>query len=342
MLRIDRLATSPWSTSRSLLAMTAAVLRSARRADVVTAHHMLSTAYLVGIAGSVTGTPAVIVPAATATRADSDLGSMVGGSISARIRRICSIPIRRRGIAVAISNDIGADLLRLGFRRVVHIPNGVVDPGRVDRARLRAQLYEPLHIPFAAKVVAAAGRLEKVKGFDVLLDAWAHSREAADECVLIIVGSGSESTALQNQSLDLGIATSVRFLPASRHAADFLAAADLVAVASRSEGLSNVLLESMAAGVPVVATRVSGNVDLIRDGDNGRLVPPEDPEALAAAICELLDDPGDIGKRGRESVLSGCELGRVVDLYERLFARARDIPEGLTTEEQLAQCFSEA
>jgi glycosyltransferase involved in cell wall biosynthesis len=79
----------------------------------------------------------------------------------------------------------------------------------------------------------------------------------------------------------------------------------------------------MAAGVPVVATVVSGNVDLIRDGDNGRLVPAEDPKALARALFEVLSDPGGMGSRGRDTVLARCEIGRVVDRYEELFRRLR-------------------
>jgi glycosyltransferase involved in cell wall biosynthesis len=99
----------------------------------------------------------------------------------------------------------------------------------------------------------------------------------------------------------------------------YLAAADVVAIPSRYEGMSNVLLEAMAAGVPVVATSVSGNVDLIEDGVSGRLVPRDDPDALAAALSDVLASPGDLGARGREIVRRTCEMSHVVDLYEEHF-----------------------
>jgi glycosyltransferase involved in cell wall biosynthesis len=96
---------------------------------------------------------------------------------------------------------------------------------------------------------------------------------------------------------------------------------------SLSEALSNVVLESMAAGVPVVATRVGGMTEAVRDGENGLLVPPADPDALADAVCRLLDAPtlaGRLAKAGRQSV-ERYSMDRMVEstacLYERLLNR---------------------
>jgi glycosyltransferase involved in cell wall biosynthesis len=171
-------------------------------------------------------------------------------------------------------------------------------------------------------VVAAAGRLVDWKGFDVLLAAWARLQGERSRRCLVIVGSGPEEHALRTIAGKLGVNDSVHFVPNSYDAADYLAAADLVVVPSDYEGMSNVLLEAMVAAVPVVATRVSGAVDLIIDRVNGCLVPPRDPEALAAAIDEMLRSPGRLGRRSRETVLAQCELRHVVDLYEQAFQHA--------------------
>jgi L-malate glycosyltransferase len=89
-----------------------------------------------------------------------------------------------------------------------------------------------------------------------------------------------------------------------------------------SEGLSNALLESMAAGLPVVATRVGGSPEIVEDGVNGLLVPPADAEALAGAICRLLDDrtlANNLGQAGRRLVLSRYSLAQAVATTERLY-----------------------
>jgi glycosyltransferase involved in cell wall biosynthesis len=92
----------------------------------------------------------------------------------------------------------------------------------------------------------------------------------------------------------------------------------------------------MVAAVPVVATAVSGSVDLIVDGENGRLVPPSDPEALASALRATLENPSDLGARGRETVLALCEIGRVVNLYESLLTNLARLPEGILSAGRLS------
>jgi glycosyltransferase involved in cell wall biosynthesis len=142
---------------------------------------------------------------------------------------------------------------------------------------------------------------------------------------------------LRSRVHDLGIEASVRFVPAVQDVTGYLAAADVVVTPSFYEGLSNVLLEAMMAGTPVVATAASGNVDLVRDGGNGRLVPAGDVAALAEAIGQTLTRPGNLGACGRQTALATCELGHVVDQYEAVFKRACVLPPGIYDGQMLVE-----
>ena len=145
------------------------------------------------------------------------------------------------------------------------------------------------------------GRLRVRKGVEVLLAALDLLRRQGGTPTLAIVGDGEHRAALEETTARLGLAApTVRFLgraDAARVRA-LLAAARGLVVPSTYEGMPLVILEAMAAGLPVVASRVSGIPEVVVDGETGWLVPPEDPEALATALAELLADPGEGHRRG--------------------------------------------
>jgi glycosyltransferase involved in cell wall biosynthesis len=104
---------------------------------------------------------------------------------------------------------------------------------------------------------------------------------------------------------------------------DYLLAADLFVLPSSTEGMSNALLEAMAVGLPIVATRVPGNCELIRDEDSGLLVEPKDPQALAQAIIRLLSSPEQaarLGQAARETAASRFAIQRIGQDYLALYA----------------------
>jgi glycosyltransferase involved in cell wall biosynthesis len=170
--------------------------------------------------------------------------------------------------------------------------NGVTAAPRLspqERAAVRAELG----LSPRAQVVVGAGRLSRRKGFDFLLDAFA--RAGVDGSELLLVGKGEEETALRAQASALGLVGRVRFAGERGDVQRVLGACDLFVLSSHNEGMANVMLEAMAAGIPVVAFDVSGVRDALgaRDGRPaaGRIVPPADTEALAAAIAASLADP---------------------------------------------------
>src|SRR5439155_1465277 len=140
--------------------------------------------------------------------------------------------------------------------------------------------------------VVAAGRLEAQKGFDLLLDAFARVRADGLGATLTILGDGPDREALAARAHRLGLGEAVRFAGFQPRPSRYFAAADLFVLSSRYEGLPNVVLEALAAGCPVVASACSDGVrEVVRDGVNGLLVPPEDRDALARALGCLLGAP---------------------------------------------------
>jgi glycosyltransferase involved in cell wall biosynthesis len=319
--------------------MVAALARRIVTSDVVVAHQVNAPAHLGAVIAWAARKPMIAKVAVSPEMPGTELNQLRSPGLGGLARRAAIRFLAGHVVAVAMTGDIEAGLRHLGFRRIVRIPNGVCDAGIPDRSRLRAELLPPLGVPTRAKLVVASGRLTWQKGFDRLLRAWALGSQGGEDRFAVLMGSGQDRERLQSMARELGISATIRFVSAHpRQAREYLAAADAVVIPSRYEGMSNVLLEAMAAAVPIVSTPVSGSVDLIRDGYNGRIVPHEDPSALISAIDDLLCDPGDMGERGRETVLAACRLEHVVDLYERLFSCVRGLPPGVLTPEQL-QCL---
>jgi glycosyltransferase involved in cell wall biosynthesis len=180
-------------------------------------------------------------------------------------------------------------------------------------------------------VLGTVARLDAVKGLDILLRAFARVLERLPEARLLVVGDGPEARALHDLARGLGLRDRVIFTGAIPAAARCLPALDLYVSASRREGLPLAVLEAMACGLAVVATRVTGHVDLIEDGMTGVLVPPEEPAALAAAAMALLQDPARrraMGQAGRERVETRFVLARMVDQVGALYRQAASFPRG--------------
>ncbi len=166
------------------------------------------------------------------------------------------------------------------------VPSGVpIDEIRAS-APSREAARRALGVTPDTFVVAAVGRLVPVKGFDLLVQALPRLRAAIPAVRVVIVGDGPERAALMARAERRGVADVLHLVGAAPDVAPFLAAADALAAPSRNEGMGRVLVEAMALGVPVVGTAVGG-IPAVIAGDVGRLIPPEDPEALARALAEL-------------------------------------------------------
>jgi len=228
-------------------------------------------AYVAVGAGCRRGFPVVLRPEGAG--ATGDLAWQAWGRFGGRIGARC----KQADAVVSISRDVTRELNDAGYdpAKVHPIPNGVPVPGRPWQRRADWR---------AAPRAVFVGRLAREKGLDTLLAAWPAVVAAFPGARLTLVGEGPERPALEAAVRRLGLAGSVELPGASADPSDRLRAADLFVLPSREEGMSVALLEAMAMGVPLVATSIPGNRRLIQDRKHGRLVPPDDPAALARAV----------------------------------------------------------
>lgn len=214
-----------------------------------------------------------------------------------------------------VSPDVAREVLELApslTGRVSVVVNGVTVP-----------TTPPMPYPTARRIVAA-GRMVPQKGFDVLLRAFALIAVTDPGAELVIIGDGHARPELEALASDLGVSGRVLMPGAVRHeqVPSVLGSAAVVAMPSRFEGLPLLALEAGLAERPVVGTPVQGLGDVVVDGETGLHVPPEDPDALAAALMALLDDPeraARLGRAARRRVVADYSLDATVTAYEALY-----------------------
>ena len=225
-----------------------------------------------------------------------------------------------------MSREIGFPL-----NRIRTIRNGV-DLSRFH-PRSKFEACRRLDLDTERVVIGTVGRLVPVKNQALLLDATAILVRRGLPVVTVLVGNGPLRHELESQAERLGIVPCVRFLGERADVEHVMAAFDVFALTSVSEGLSNTIQEAMATGLPVVATRVGGADELIDDGTTGLLIPSGDVEALASALASLITS-GDrrtaIGLAGLARARAEFSLDRMLREYEEVYLRfgrqARPMP----------------
>ena len=186
----------------------------------------------------------------------------------------------------------------------------------------RAETRRLLGVPQDAFVVGWIGRMTGVKNTDEVLAALRMLRDRGVDAYLCMVGDGPDRERLERRAHDLGVVKRCLFLGYQEEVARFYAAFDGMILPSVNEGTPVSAIESLAAGRPVVATRVGGVPDVIDDGEDGFLVDPGSTEQLADRLEELARDPElreRMGKRGRARVPARYAVARLVDDMDRLY-----------------------
>jgi len=223
---------------------------------------------------------------------------------------------------VAVSEDVRRDLIRhdrIPAERIMVIHNGI-DTGRVRSSLSREAARARLGIPADAIAVGCVARLEEQKGHRFLLEALNLLGEP--RFLAVIAGDGRLRGELERRAAELGVAGQAMFLGTRSDVADILRALDIYAMPSLWEGLSIAMLESMAAGLPIVISDVSGVAQVIGDDEFGMKVPVGDPAALAKAIRLLADDPrrrAALGAAARERVEARFSVGAMAAQLARLY-----------------------
>ena len=225
---------------------------------------------------------------------------------------------------VVVSNSVRDDLVRrfaIAGDRITIVPNPI-DVGRIQRAG--AESVEEMDNRDHAVVIVGVGRLVRLKGFDVLVRAFARL-PGVIPAKLQIVGDGEERAGLERLAAELRVSDRVEFLGTQMNPWKYMARANVVALASRSEAFPNVIGEALALGRPVIATECSpGIAEYLDGGRYGVLVPPDDVDALAAGLDKILSDEA-LRRRlmaDAASRVESFEVQRIVDRYETLLVEA--------------------
>lgn len=212
-------------------------------------------------------------------------------------------------ILVSVSGKTLEQAVQAGIRpeRTTVIQNGI--PPMALMPQNQAELRRQLGVEDGGAVLLSVGRLVYQKGHEYLVHAMPRILLDYPHTKAVICGEGALRPQLEKQIQELGLGESVRLMGNQTDIAPFLAGADLFVLPSRWEGLPVALLEAMGAGLPVVATRVEGVDEVVQETSQGLLVPPEDSDALASALLQLLGDPR-LRRRMGEAARS-----RIQDLY---------------------------
>jgi glycosyltransferase involved in cell wall biosynthesis len=270
---------------------------------------MFKKAWLAGLAGRMARVPRIVVRIGLET--DVPRNAKYRFAFRRLVDQVVVVAERLRPVYAALPGYADG--------RLSVIPNAAHPPASRFGEGVRAELG----IPADARCVGSVARLVAQKRLDRLLDAVAR---LPDDVHCILAGDGPLRTALERQAAALGIASRVHFLGLRGDVAEVLAALDVFVMTSDREGMSNAMLEALAAEVPVVSTRVSGTEEALRPGCGGiapGVVVAFDADAVAAGIRAVLDDAD---RRHAMRVVAGLrargEFGfpRVLDAWERVLA----------------------
>jgi len=226
----------------------------------------------------------------------------------------------RRVRWIAVSQAIGRELEQAlpGEEPPTVIPNGT------DLDRIEAEPAADLGLPDGALAIGFVGRLHLEKGIAELGAAWPGVADAMPHAHLLIAGRGEHEATLRQA---LAGAPRVHWLGFRRDAVAVQKALDLLVLPTHREGFPNVIVEAMAAGVPVLSTAVDGPIEAVVDDVTGRLIPPRDPHALTEAMIALARDEAArkrMGAAGKQQAAERFDWTRVLDDYETALARAAE------------------
>jgi glycosyltransferase involved in cell wall biosynthesis len=221
----------------------------------------------------------------------------------------------------ALADEL-TDEYQLDRGRMQVVPYGADPPDEADEWPAARRLRDEFGAGQFRPLWVAAGRLEEHKGHAVLLDTLAALRARNRDFVAVLAGEGPLREPLERRAERLGLGRSLRFAGAAEALGPLLLAADAVVLPSLRETVPLTLLEALARGRPVIASRVGGVPELIEDGITGRLVPPGDAGALAGALDELHHRPGDAVHMGRAAAArmrAEFTWSRTVERFEAVY-----------------------
>jgi glycosyltransferase involved in cell wall biosynthesis len=216
-----------------------------------------------------------------------------------------------------------AQRLDIPAKKLVAIPNGIrVDKFLPASVEARQRVRTVLGVAPDTRLAGFVGRLTWAKDHATMIRAFQRVQERLPDTVLVLIGDGPLKLELKELAAAEGIASRVLFLGDRSDIPELLPGLDLFVMSSVTEGYSIALLEACASGLPIVATKVGGNAEIVQEGVNGNLVPEREPVEMANAIIALLAD-GEraeaMGRAGREWVLDQGSFRTMATRYTRIY-----------------------
>jgi sugar transferase (PEP-CTERM/EpsH1 system associated) len=202
------------------------------------------------------------------------------------------------------------------------IINGV--DSHVFNPKLSSSIRSELNILNEDIIIGSVGRLVSVKNYPSLIKAFSELYKNNAHTHLVLAGDGPERSALEQLTNKLNLKDRIHFLGSRNDIPNVMNGFDLFVLPSFSEGLSNTLLEAMSCGVPVIASQVGGNPEIVKANVSGVLYPSNDVEALSSILCKLCNSPSEIkklSKLAREHIVNHYSLKSMVDNYEAVYER---------------------
>ena len=248
-----------------------------------------------------------------------------GAGRTALFRQVERTLARASDVLVAVSPEVRDELVELGvapYAKFVVIRLGIPLEERLGGPGADADYRHLYGIPAGAFVVGWVGRMTEVKATGAVLEIVRAARIRGVDAVLCMVGDGPDREGLERLAHELGIAKQCYFVGYQSDVAGYYRLFDAFLLPSVNEGTPVSAIESLASGTPVVANRVGGVPDVVRDGVDGFLVEPGDAEAAAERLARLAADPGlraRLGDSGRARVLARYSVSRLVDDVDRLY-----------------------
>ncbi|NLE94214.1 MAG: glycosyltransferase, partial [Dehalococcoidia bacterium] len=248
-------------------------------------------------------------------------------------------------VLVATGPNDRNELIELGVApggKFTVIPLGLPLQQFVDLSEYRGQLRSEIGIPDGVHIVTYIGRMVDIKNIPSFVDMAAAVAERRDDVHFILVGDGPLRHELEQQADRLGISDRTTFYGVTDNMRRIYADADLVVLCSKREGMSLVMMEALAAGCPVVSTRVGDVSNSVIDGVTGRMVPPSDTPALSHAVLVALDDMArshEMAKAGQQHVLTSFSIDALIERIDSLYTA---MGEGRSYEEPVPWLGDEA
>ena len=245
-------------------------------------------------------------------------------SRSNRLQEACRQGAKSADCFTAVSENLKNYFVKeLGIQEksITVIPNGV-DTTRFSPRQRNQALIDLLPDKFAGKVLLSVGRLTEAKDQFTLLSAIEILKKQGRNIYLILIGDGEMRKPLEAEITRKNLTDCVHLAGSRSDVDQILPVADAFVLSSKREGFPMSILEAMATGLPVISTNVGGIPEVICDGENGVLVPSQDPYSLAGAICRVFDDPNyasELGKKARETIENKYSLSTITEAYSKIY-----------------------